>query len=44
MQDARGNVVYTGDLWRISEDGGAGGPDQTRVMLIAGLGSLLSWS
>lgn len=36
MQDAQGNVIYTGDLWRISEDGGAGGPGR-RVMLIAGL-------
>lgn len=34
MQDAQGNVVYTGELWRISEDGN--GPGR-RAMLIAGL-------
>ena len=38
MQDAGGNIVYTGDLWRISEDGGPG-PGR-RVMHIAGLALL----
>ena len=38
MQDAGGNIVYTGDLWRISEDGGPG-PGR-RTMLIAGLALL----
>ena len=39
MQDAQGNVIYTGELWRISEDDEAGGPGR-RTMLIAGLALL----
>lgn len=40
MQDAQGNVIYTGELWRISEDRGTAGPGR-RAMLIAGLALLL---
>lgn len=37
MQDAQGNVVYTGDLYRISESSEAGGKQRQKMLLILGL-------
>jgi len=39
-QDASGNMVYTGDLWRIADSGGPGSALRQRMLLIAGLGAL----
>lgn len=41
MQDAQGNVIYTGELWRVAEDAGTQGPGR-RTMLIAGTALLLA--
>ncbi len=39
-QDTSGNVVYTGELWRIADSGGPGSALRQRMLLIAGLGVL----
>ena len=36
-QDAAGNVIYTGDLWRIAGSEEAGSGQRQRIILIAGL-------
>lgn len=35
MQDAQGNVIYTGDLWRIADDEQTGSGSRQRAVLIA---------
>lgn len=40
MQDARGNVVYTGELWRIADDEQAGSGSRQRMVLIGVLAVL----
>lgn len=39
-QDSSGNMVYTGDLWRISDSSGPGSALRQRMLLIAGLAAL----
>ena len=40
MQDASGNVVYTGDLWKIADSEKAGNGTKQRIILIACLAAL----
>ncbi len=39
-EDASGNMVYTGELWRISDSNGPGSALRQRMLLIAGLAAL----
>ena len=39
-QDPSGKMVYTGDLWRITDSAGPGSALRQRMLLIAGLGAL----
>lgn len=40
MQDSQGNVIYTGDLWRISDDEQAGSGGRQRLILLGMLAVL----